>query len=230
MIPRLAQPLSSTERSTLRRLPDRARTDRAELYAVLDAGLVCHLGVSVGGAPRVLPTGYGRDGDMLYLHGSTGAASLRAGGAGTDVCVTVTLVDGLVYGRAVFHHSMNYRSAVVYGRAVPVTDPDRKLVGLRALAEHLAPGSWDYARPPTRKELAATAVLALDLAEASVKVRSGPPVDEDEDVTAGDIWAGVLPLRAYWGAPEPCALLPDSLAGATPAHVTGRPAPFQARV
>jgi nitroimidazol reductase NimA-like FMN-containing flavoprotein (pyridoxamine 5'-phosphate oxidase superfamily) len=226
MIPLSGPALSPTERSTVRRGVTRARTDRAELYAILDAGLVCHLGVSVDGAPRVLPTGYGRDGDTLYLHGSTGAASLREGGAGAQVCVAVTLLDGLVYGRSVFHHSMNYRSAVVHGRAVPVTDPDRKVAGLRALVEHLTPGSWAHARPPTRKELAATAVLALDLAEAAVKVRSGPPADDEEDVLGGEAWAGVLPLRAYWGAPEPCPLLPDAVAPAPP-HVTGRPAPFR---
>jgi nitroimidazol reductase NimA-like FMN-containing flavoprotein (pyridoxamine 5'-phosphate oxidase superfamily) len=217
------RPLSPTGRSTVRRLAARARTERADLYAVLDAGLICHLGVVVDGAPRVLPTCYGRDGDTLYLHGSTGAASLRAGGAGAPVCATVTLLDGLVYARSVFHHSVNYRSAVVHGHAVPLDDPERKLVGLRAVVERLTPGSWDYARAPTPKELAATAVLALDLAEASVKIRTGPPGDDDEDVAAGTIWAGTLPLRQVWAAPEPCPLLPPTLP--PPPHVTTRPAP-----
>jgi uncharacterized protein len=216
-------PLSPTERSTVRRGANRARTHRADLYAVLDAGLICHLGVVVDGAPRVLPTCYGRDGDTLYLHGSTGAASLREGGTGAPVCAAVTLLDGIVYARSVFHHSVNYRSAMVHGHATPVSGEAARLHGLRAIAEHLAPGSWDYTRAPTGKELAATAVLALDLAEASVKVRSGPPVDEESDVTDGGPWAGVLPLVRSWGAPESCPLLPPGTA--LPEHVLTRHAP-----
>src|SRR5215217_2509956 len=169
--------LSSTPRSTLTRLRERARTDRADLYAVLDAGLICHLGVVRDGAPVVLPTGYGRIDDTVYVHGSTGAGYLRLLDGG-PVCLTVTHVDGVVYARSVFHHSMNYRSAVVHGNARLVTDADERLAGLRAIVEHLAPGSWTHARLPTRKELAATTVLALDLAEASVKVRTGPPSDD----------------------------------------------------
>ncbi len=203
----VALPLSPTARSTIRRGAKRARTDRAELYAVLDAGLIGHLGVVLGGSPVVLPTGYGRRGDTLYLHGSTGAASLRAAAADVPVCFTVTLVDGVVYARSAFHHSMNYRSAVVHGTTRPVTDPDERLLGLEALTEHLAPGSWDATRRPDRRELAATAVLALDLAEASVKVRTGPPGDDDRDLAA-PVWAGVLPLRTVVGEPEPCPLLP----------------------
>jgi nitroimidazol reductase NimA-like FMN-containing flavoprotein (pyridoxamine 5'-phosphate oxidase superfamily) len=199
-------PLSPTARSTVRRGAARARSDRADLYAVLDAGLVGHLGVVLGGAPVVLPTGYGRQGDTLYLHGSTGAASVRAA-AGTPVCFTVTHLDGVVYARSAFHHSVNYRCAVVHGTARPVTDPAERLLGLQVLTEHLAPGSWAATRQPDRKELAATAVLALDLAEASVKVRTGPPGDDDRDL-AGPVWAGVLPLRTVAGEPEPCPLLP----------------------
>ena len=213
-------PLSPTARSTVRRGARRARTERAELYATLDAGLVCHLGIVLGDAPVVLPTVYGRDGDVLYVHGSTGAASLRAATAGAPVCVTVTHVDGVVYARSVFHHSMNYRSAVVHGRARLVTDHDERVAALRAVTEHVAPGSWDHARRPTRKELAATAVLALDLTEASLKVRTGPPGDDDEDVAAGDRWAGVVPLVTAFGAPEPCPLLPPD--AATPEHVALR--------
>jgi len=194
--------LSSTERTTLRRASERARTERADLYAVLDAGLVCHLGVVVDGTPVVLPTGYGRDGDTLYLHGSSGASTLRAIGAGAPVCVTVTLLDGVVYARSVFDHSMNYRSAVVFGTAEPVTDLAAKEHGLRVLTEHLAPGSWDHARQPTKKEYAKTTLLALDLTEASVKVRTGGPKDEPEDVEAAAAWAGVLPVRLVWGEPE----------------------------
>jgi nitroimidazol reductase NimA-like FMN-containing flavoprotein (pyridoxamine 5'-phosphate oxidase superfamily) len=185
----------------------------------VDAGLVCHLGVVLDGAPVVLPTAYGRVGDTLYVHGSTGAAILRAA-ADAPVCVTVTHVDAVVYARSVFHHSMNYRSAVVHGRARLVTDDDERRVGLRAVTEHVAPGSWDHARLPNRKELAATAVLALDLSEASLKVRTGPPVDDDEDVEAGERWAGVLPIRTVFVRPEPCPLLPDGTP--TPAHVAAR--------
>ncbi|HEX6234901.1 MAG TPA: pyridoxamine 5'-phosphate oxidase family protein [Jiangellaceae bacterium] len=210
--------LSPTPRSTVKRSKERARTDRAELYALLDSCLICHLGVVLDGAPVVLPTGYGRDGDTLYLHGSTGSASLRAAAAGAPVSVAVTRVDGVVYARSVFHHSMNYASAVIHGTATVLTDPQEMLTGLRALTDHLAPGSWDATRRPNRKELAATTVLALSLHEASVKVRSGPPIDEDEDVAANSTWAGVLPLRQTWGEPEPCPLLPAAMA--TPERVS----------
>jgi hypothetical protein len=211
--------LSPTPRSTVRRNRRRARTDRAELYALLDEALICHLGVLVDGAPVVLPTGYGRVGDVLYLHGSVASRSLAAA-AELPVSVAVTLVDGVVYARSSFHCSMNYRSAVVHGAARAVTDPAEIERGLAALTEHLAPGTWSHARTPTRKELAATVVLALDLTEASAKMRSGPPVDEPEDVEAGTAWAGVLPVRTVIGAPEPCPLLP---AGApVPAHVLDR--------
>ncbi|MGY1665455.1 pyridoxamine 5'-phosphate oxidase family protein [Geodermatophilus sp. SYSU D00696] len=214
-----APPLSPTARSTVRRGAARARTDRADLYAVLDAGLVGHLGIVVGGTPVVLPTGYGRRGDTLYLHGSTGAASLRAAATGTPVCFTVTHVDGVVYARSAFHHSMNYRCAVVHGTARVVSDPEERLLGLEALTEHLAPGSWAATRRPDRKELAATAVLALDLSEASVKVRTGPPADDERDLAA-PVWAGVLPVRTVLGDPEPDPLLPEDVP--VPARVTGR--------
>ncbi|MGW5052113.1 pyridoxamine 5'-phosphate oxidase family protein [Actinokineospora sp. NPDC004072] len=209
--------LSPTDRSTIRRGKARAVTDRAVLHQVLDAGLVCHLAVVVDGAPLVLPTGYGRDGNTLYLHGSTGARSLRAA---TDVCVAVTLLDGVVYARSVFDHSMNYRCAVVHGQARPVTEPAAKLHALRVLTEHLAPGSWDHARQPTAKELAATLVLALDLTEASVKVRAGDPQDEDDDIAADAAWAGVLPVVQRWGDPVPSADLRSPRA--VPEHVRTR--------
>ncbi|MCZ2859373.1 pyridoxamine 5'-phosphate oxidase family protein [Blastococcus sp. VKM Ac-2987] len=216
--------LSPTDRSTVRRGSRRARTDRADLHAVLDAGLIGHLGVELGGAPVVLPTGYGRSGDTLYLHGSTGAATLRAAGGGVPVCFTVTLLDGIVYARSAFHHSMNYRCAVVHGRARLVEDADERLLGLRVLTEHLAPGSWTATRLPDRKELAATAVLALDLTEASVKIRTGPPGDDERDLegpeVADPVWAGVLPLRTVAGEPEPCPLLPGG--AAVPARVRDR--------
>jgi nitroimidazol reductase NimA-like FMN-containing flavoprotein (pyridoxamine 5'-phosphate oxidase superfamily) len=194
-------PLSPTARTRLGRHKQRARTDRAALYAVLDEGRICHLGVVVDGTPRVIPTGYGRDGDTLYVHGSTGATSLIAG-ATQEICVNVTHLDGLVLARSVFHHSINYRSATIYGTPRQVTDDDEKLIGLHAIVDRLTPGQWDLARKPNRKELAATAVLALSLEEASVKIRQGPPGDEDEDY-ALDVWAGVLPVRQAFGEPVP---------------------------
>jgi nitroimidazol reductase NimA-like FMN-containing flavoprotein (pyridoxamine 5'-phosphate oxidase superfamily) len=210
--------LSTTPRTTLGREKHRGSTDRNDLYEVLDAGLFCHLGVVVDGSPMVVPTGYGRDGDTLYLHGSTGAKSLRAG-ADAEVCVVVTHVDGIVLARSIFNHSVNYRSAIVYGRARPVTDPDEHLAGLRALTEQLAPGQWDYARQPTRKELAATSVLALSLDEASVKIRRGAPIDEEEDYEL-PVWAGVLPLVTSWGEPERDPVLPEGIE--VPVHIRSR--------
>lgn len=207
----------------MRRGRERARTDREDLYAVLDAELVCHLAVVQDGRPLVLPTSFGREGDTLYLHGSTGAASLRSATT-VPVCVAVTRLDGIVYARSLFHHSVNYRSAVVHGTARVMTSDQDKLHGLRVLTEHLAPGSWDYCRAPDRRELAATTVLAVDLAEASVKIRSGPPVDDDEDVAEDTRWAGVLPLTPVWGVPLPCPLLGAHLA-TPPAHVADRPNP-----
>ena len=209
-------PLSTTDRTRLRRLKERGRSDRAELYAILDAGLICHLGVVADGHPVVLPTGYGRSGDTLYLHGSSANRSLLAAD-GQQVCVTVTHLDGMVCARAVFHHSMNYRSAMIFGTARMVLGDERRLAALRSVSEQLVPGQWDYARPPTRKELAATAVLELPLDEASVKMRSGPPSDEPEDYDL-DIWAGVLPARLIFGAAEPDPALHQGVA--IPAHIS----------
>ena len=210
--------LSPTDRSTVRRGARRARSDRAELYAALDEGRICHLGFIRDGAPVVLPTAYGRLGNTLYLHGSTGARSLRTAAAGEPISVTVTLLDGVVHARSVFHFSMNYRSAVVHGAAREVVDPAERLAGLRAIVEQIAPGAWDHARGPNRKELAATTVLALELAEASLKVRSGPPVDDEADVRdSPEVWAGVVPLRTVAGAPEPCPVTPAHVA--LPAHL-----------
>ncbi|MPY82518.1 MAG: pyridoxamine 5'-phosphate oxidase family protein [Actinophytocola sp.] len=210
--------LSPTRLSTPNRTKHRTATDRAALYEVLDTGLICHLGLVLDGWPVVLPTGYGRDGDTLYLHGSTGARSLRAAAGGVDVCVTVTHVDGIVYARSVNHHSMNYRSAVVHGRARPATGREEKLHGLRVVTEHLAPGSWQHARGVNAKEFAAVAVLALPLHEASVKIRATGPDDDAEDVEANAAWAGVLPVRQVFGSPEPAADLP------VPDHVASRAA------
>ncbi|GAA4234844.1 hypothetical protein FHR32_001014 [Streptosporangium album] len=213
--------LSMTPRTTLNRSKDRGRTDREDLYAVLDAGLVCHLGVVVDGSPRVVPTGYGRIDDTLYLHGSTGATSLRGTG---EICVTVTHLDGIVLARSVFHHSLNYRSAMIYGRPRLVEEDGERLAGLRAITEQLAPGQWSAARPPSRKELAATAVLALSLAEASVKVRKGPPLDDEEDY-ALPVWAGVLPLHSSWGTPQTDPAMTVDLE--IPEHIASRTITFR---
>jgi nitroimidazol reductase NimA-like FMN-containing flavoprotein (pyridoxamine 5'-phosphate oxidase superfamily) len=207
--------LSSSERTTLHRLRERGLTDRAALHAVLDAGLICHLGVVINGSPAVLPTGYGRIGDTLYLHGSSANRSLQSA-AGQEVCVTVTLIDGLVYARSVFHNSMNYRSAVIYGVPQLVTDETERLDAVHAITEQLAPGRWAHSRQPTRKEMAATAVLALPLDEASVKVRTGWPKDDDEDYDL-DIWAGVLPAALTFGPAVPDPQLRQGIA--MPEHV-----------
>ena len=210
--------LSSTPRTELGRHRERGRSERDDLYAVLDAGLICHLGVVVDGAPRVLPTGYGRLGDLLYLHGSSANSSIMAGND-QEVCVTVTHLDGLVCARSVFNHSMNYRSAVVFGVARLVADPEEKLLALRTITEHLVPGQWSYVRQPSKKELAATSALALPLTEASVKIRSGGPSDEPEDYEL-DLWAGVVPVTSGFGEPEPDAVL--RLGIDTPTHIVKR--------
>ncbi|MGH3521019.1 MAG: pyridoxamine 5'-phosphate oxidase family protein [Haloechinothrix sp.] len=213
-------PLSPTARSTPNRTKHRTVTERSALYDVLDVGLICHLGIVVDGAPVVLPTGYGRDGDTLYLHGSTGARSLRTAASGVEVCATVTLLDGIVYARSLMHHSMNYRSVVVHGAARPVTERVAKLHALEVITEHLAPGSWRYAREVNAREFAAVAVLALDLSEASVKIRAGDPVDDQEDIDANAAWAGVLPLRQELG--EPVAASDLAAAIPVPAHIAQR--------
>jgi nitroimidazol reductase NimA-like FMN-containing flavoprotein (pyridoxamine 5'-phosphate oxidase superfamily) len=214
----LNQTLSPTARTRVGRHSERAQTDRAELYAVLDAGMICHLGVVVNGSPVVLPTAYGRIGDTLYLHGSSANRSLLAAD-GNEICVTVTHLDGLVCARVAFAHSVNYRSAVVFGTARIVTDQAERLAGLRAVTEQLIPGRWDGLRPPTRKELAATAVLALPLDEASVKIRTGPPKDEPEDLDAG-VWAGVVPVAVTFGEPQADPALPAGIGA--PEHIRAR--------
>lgn len=207
-----------TDRTRLRRLPARGSHDRDELYAVLDAGFVCHLGFAADEGPRVIPTLYGRDGDRLLLHGSAASRALRAAAGGLPVCVTVTHVDALVLARSAFHHSMNYRSAIVYGTAVPVEGPEKRRA-LEAVSEHVAPGRWAQVRPPSAKEIRVTTVLALPLDEASVKTRSGPPGDDDEDLGL-DVWAGIVPFASGPLAPEP-----DELTQTRP----GLPAPAYRR-
>ncbi len=212
------QTLSATARTRLRRHAERGKTDHADLLAVLDAGMICHLGVIHDGAPLVLPTAYGRIGDTLYLHGSSANRSLHAAD-GQEVCVTVTHLDGLVCARSVFSHSVNYRCAVIFGTARIVTDEAERLAGLRAVTEQLIPGRWDAVRAPTRKELAATSVLAIPLAEASVKVRTGPPADEPADLDS-PVWAGVVPMAVSFGAPEPDPALRPGIGA--PEHIQAR--------
>ncbi|MCA1629570.1 MAG: pyridoxamine 5'-phosphate oxidase family protein [Acidobacteria bacterium] len=189
-----------TDRTVVRRLPKRASYDRALVHQILDEGFVCHVGFVADGKPFVIPTAYGRLGDTLYLHGAKASRMLKALAAGAEACVTVTLVDGLVLARSAFHHSMNYRSVVVFGRASAVEDPREKLAAMRAFSEHLIPGRWDEVREPNERELTATLVLALPLAEVSAKVRAGAPVDDEEDL-ALPVWAGELPLRLSAGEP-----------------------------
>jgi uncharacterized protein len=213
--------LSRTPRTRHRRLREQGRSDRAELSAVLAAGFIAHLGVIVDGTPMVVPTSYGFDDETLYLHGSVASRSLQTGPESTGLaCVTITLADGLVLARSVFEHAVNYRSAMIYGVPRMVTDPQEKLRGLRLLSEHLAPGQWDYVRRPSRKELAATALLALTLDEASVKVRSGPPDDGDSPDAALGLWAGELPLITSWRDPVPDEGLAERTA--VPGHIAAR--------
>jgi hypothetical protein len=200
-----------TERTQVHRLPKRGVYDREAVYRILDEGLVCHIGFVAEGRPVVIPTGYGRQGDTLYIHGSTASRMFRALGKGADVCVTITLVDGLVLARSAFHHSMNYRSVVIFGRAREVEDPARKVEALRAFTEHVAPGRWAEIRQPSAKELQATTVLTLQLEEVSAKVRTGPPLDDEEDYV-WPVWAGVLPLNITTGQPVPDARLPQGIA------------------
>lgn len=211
--------LDVTERTRLRRMRHKGSHRRSDLDAVLKAGFLCHLGVVVDGAPMVVPTVYGVDGDRLYVHGSVASRSLVRAPDGV-VCVSVTHVDGLVLARSVFEHGVNYRSAMIYGVPRLVTDPEEKLRGLRALTEQSAPGQWEYVRQPSRKELAATALVALDLAEASVKVASGPPDDGDGPDAELGLWAGVLPVETRFGVPEADPLLPAGIE--PPAHIAGR--------
>jgi uncharacterized protein len=189
-----------TTRTELRRLPERGRHDRDTVEAILDEAFVCHVGFTVGAQPYVIPMSYGRAGDILYLHGSPGSRLVTALRGGADVCVTVTLVDGIVLARSAFHHSLNFRSVVLFGRAVVISDPVVRLEALRAISEHVVPGRWADVRPPSERELRQTIVLGIPLREASAKVRSGPPSDDPGD-RALPCWAGVIPFRTTPGDP-----------------------------
>jgi uncharacterized protein len=192
-----------SDRVRVRRLPERGRYDRATLDAILDTGLVAHVAYQHEGQPWCLPMMYARVGDEVLVHGSTGSRTVRALAAGVPACLTVTLTDGLVLARSAFESSANYRSAMLLGAFRRVTDPDRVLAGFEAYAERLVPGRWAEIRQPSRKELAATVLLALPIEEASAKVRGAPPDDDDLPDAALDIWAGVVPIMAGYGEPEP---------------------------
>jgi len=203
--------LEPTPRTTLRRLPARGHFDRATVNAILDEALVCHVGFVSEGQPFVIPTIHARVGDQVFVHGSAASRMLKTLQGGVPVCLTATLVDGLVLARSAFHHSMNYRSVVVLGDAEAVTDDGEKWDALHAIVEHVAPGRWGEVREPNAKELAGTLVLRLPIEEASAKVRTGPPLDDEEDY-ALECWAGVLPLRLTPGTPVPDPRMPEGRA------------------
>lgn len=212
----MADILERTERTKLRRERARGHFDRRTIYAILDATPLCHFGYMIDGKPAVTPTLHWREGDHLYWHGA-GASRALGAAQDTDVCVTVTLLDGMVLARSGFLHSVNYRSAMVFGRAANVHDPDKKLAHLATFINSLFPDRWDALRPATEQELNATAVLTMPIEEASAKIRSGPPGDPDADCSH-PVWAGVLPIRQVVGTPAPDARLDGDIA--VPAHAT----------
>jgi nitroimidazol reductase NimA-like FMN-containing flavoprotein (pyridoxamine 5'-phosphate oxidase superfamily) len=191
-----------TERTRVRRLPERGHYDRSTVYPILDEAFICHIGFVADGKPVVIPTLFGREGDTVYFHGSAASRMLRTLKEGINCCITVTLVDGLVLARSGFHSSMNYRSVVIFGRASEITDPEAKTHALAVISEHLLPGRWANVRPPAQSELKGTTVLMLELDEVSAKIRTGGPKDDEEDYDL-PVWAGVLPLTPTYGSPEP---------------------------
>ena len=192
--------IKPTPQTTLKRLPERGSFEIETIHAILDEAFICHVGFVVDGRPFVIPTSYARVGDRLYIHGSTVSRMQRSLAAGIPACVTVTLVDGLVLARSAFHHSINYRSVVIFGTMAPVEDEQEKMSALHAFTEHVIPGRWPYVREPSRQELKATSVLSLALNEASAKVRTGGPKDDEEDY-AVPVWAGELPFRIVTATP-----------------------------
>lgn len=203
--------IPQTKRTTLKRLPKRGVFDHDSVYGILDEGFICHVGFSVDGQPFVIPTGYARVDNCVFIHGSQASRMLRKLEKGIDVCLTVTLLDGLVLARSAFHHSMNYRSVVVFGQATLVEEPSEKLNALKALSEHMVPGRWADVRQPTEAEMKMTSVLRLPITEASAKVRVGPPIDDDEDYSLR-VWAGVVPLRLTADPPIADPRLPTDIA------------------
>jgi uncharacterized protein len=203
--------MNRTNRSELRRLPARGSHEWKEIFGILDAAFLAHVGFQVNHQPFVIPTLFGRDGEKLHLHGSVASRMLGELEKGVPACVTVTLVDGLVLARSAFHHSMNYRSVVAFGTARKIAEQDQKLSALRNISEHVIRGRWEGVRTPTEKELKATSVLEFQIEEASAKVRQGPPLDDNEDY-ALPVWAGVVPLRLQLGTPVPDARLAPEIA------------------
>lgn len=191
-----------TDRTQVKRLPKRGLYDKAQVHSILDEGFLCHVGFVADGQPYVIPTLYVRHGDHIYIHGSAASRMLRTLDEGADVCLTVTLVDGFVLARSAFHHSMNYRSVVVLGKARLVADPDEKRKALHRFTNHMVPGRWEEVRQPNEQELKSTTVLVLTLDEVSAKVRTGSPLDDEEDYSL-PVWAGVVPVRAELGQPIP---------------------------
>jgi uncharacterized protein len=194
--------LTVTQRTKIRRMPERGQYESQVIYDILDEGLVCHVGFAVDGQPFVIPTTYGRVEDTLYIHGSPVSKMLRSLQNGIEVCITITLLDGLVLARSAFHHSMNYRSVVIFGTTKPVESSEEKLQALRSFTEHIIPGRWADVRQPSHQELQGTLVLSLTLNEASAKIRTGPPVDDEADYDL-PVWAGVLPLQLKAAVPIP---------------------------
>ncbi|HEY1118618.1 MAG TPA: pyridoxamine 5'-phosphate oxidase family protein [Acidimicrobiales bacterium] len=202
-------PFPRTERTAIGRSPERGTDDRSVAEAILDEGLLCHVGLATDHGPVVIPTTYARRGDELLIHGSPAATWLRATGKGTPVCVTVTLLDGLVLARSTFHHSMNYRSVVVFGTAEPIVDHAEKAAALDAIVEHVVPGRTGEVRPMRDDEVRGTLVVRLRLDEASIKIRTGGPKDDEADIGLTDVWAGVLPIAPAFGTPVPDEIGPD---------------------
>jgi uncharacterized protein len=209
--------IAPTARTRVKRIPRRASYDRDAVNSILDTALVCHVGFAIGGQPYVIPTLHVRIGDRLYIHGSAASRMLGAAADGTPLAVTVTHIDGLVLARSAFHHSVNYRSVVILGAATLVTNPAEKFTVMKGLIDHVAPGRWDHIRHPNEKELAATSVLSIPIVEASAKVRSGDPLDDEADY-AMPIWAGQIPIAMNTLAPVADARLDASTP--LPAHVT----------
>lgn len=199
-----------TKRAELRRLPKRGSHSPEVIHGILDAGFLAHVGFAVEAQPFVIPTLYGRDAEKLYLHGSAASRMLRHLDKGVAACVTVTLVDGLVLARSAFHHSMNYRSVVAFGTARQITDQAKKVHALRVISDHVIQGRWDDVRGPSAQELKATAVLEFSIEEASAKIRTGPPVDDEEDYEL-PVWAGVVPMTLETKAEEPDPRLRDGM-------------------
>lgn len=208
--------IEPTVRTTLKRLPKRGEYEREKINDILDEGFVCHVGFAIDGQPFVIPTGYARVDDQLYIHGSVASRMLKNLSEGLDVCVTVTLIDGLVLARSAFHHSINYRSVVVFGKATIVDEAGEKMAALRAFTNHVMPDRWEAVREPNESEMRVTTVMRIPLNEASAKIRTGPPIDDEEDY-ALNIWAGVLPLQLKPGEPvnderlKPGIAIPDAV-------------------